>query len=382
MIQQHIQHLFGSTDRGGGCIDDDGRRCHSDPITIGCFRLCEAPVQTLRRCARLYLCATSGPGVMRSTAQNGLRSCRGDASSSSSSCDPSPHHLHGSHPSTTGTTTTIEPPQSWHHVQYPSMSYCFGFTSAPYYNAYQALPLVNNINNNNNVSLADNNNIDNKADHSFRPKSGSTTFPPEQVFATHLDFHRWETYVELRCFVDYLLECNDRYRSEERKRQSAATFHRPDEPPTPNESSIAAPAPSRRSSSSTSGKVTPPTADTTTTTNAHFDDMGLLTAPGRKRLLEHFVTPPSQLVLLYDDMERVVSDSSTTTKLVGAYEQVLGVLGIIVIRILTFHDPQHCRNQTSPGVISLQERPWLRHMSWLAGLALIVFDIMYVPFNY
>ena len=184
--------------------------------------------------------------------------------------------------------------------------------------------------------------------------------------------------------MDYLLECNDRYRSEERKRQSAATFHRHDEPPTPNESSIAAPAPSRRSSSSsTSGKVTPPTADTTTTTtNAHFDDMGLLTAPGRKRLLEHFVTPPSQLVLLYDDMERAVSDSSTTTKLVGAYEQVLGVIGIIVIRILTFHDPQHCRNQTSPGVISLQERPWLRHMSWLAGLALIVFDIMYVPFNY
>jgi hypothetical protein len=109
-----------------------------------------------------------------------------------------------------------------------------------------------------------------------------------------------------------------------------------------------------------------------------IDIMSLLTARGRNNLVEHFVTPPRRCTLC-EQIELVVADSRLTA-LVGEYEQILGVVGIIAIHILTYHYNQHQQSNynESTAMISLQERPWLRHMSWLAGLALIVFDIMYV----
>ena len=361
VIQQYIQNLFRTGGIDGADPNDNDVKMYppsnDKTVFIGCIRLCELPLLTLRRCVRLYLCATSGPGVMRSTPNNGYRSCNSRASSCCDTESPlaCPKSSTNNTDSSTRTSISImEPLQNWHLVQYPSMTYCFGFTSAPYYNAYQPLLFTNN---DSMILNCTNNSV---APH---PNHG---FPPEQVFPTYLDFLRWEAYVEIRCYVDDLLEWNDRYRSEERKRHRAA--------PTPelhHESSLEPGCSSGiiKAPSTAPGNISP--------TKSVIDCMSLLTANGRNKLLEHFVTQPNRS-LLCGQIELAVADARLT-KLVGDYEQILGVIGIIIIHILSYHFNQHQSNSNeSASMISLQGRPWLRHMSWLAGFALIVFDIMYV----
>jgi hypothetical protein len=364
MMQQYIQDLF-CTDRivhGNDKIDTTTatttkhHQHYRERIYIGCIRLCELPLLTLRRCVRLYLCATSGPGVMRSTPNNGYQSCRprGCICNEPLLSDPKRYM-------TTGTTTTptariaIEPPQTWHLVQYPSMAYCFGFTSAPYFKAYRPLPIIYEDNNDTTATS------DSGINHHVTAKS-YTQCPPEQVFPSYIDFIRWEHYVEIRCYVDFLLESNDQYRSQERKRQNKNVTPHP-----------------KLTADSSSVHDQASDANTGNATTVSVDRMSLLTAQGRKCFLEHFVTPCRQSMLC-EYIEQAVADSRLT-RLVGAYEPILGVVGIIVIHILRYHYHQYHNNNhncESTAMISLQERPWLRHMSWLAGLALIVFDIMYV----
>jgi hypothetical protein len=89
-----------------------------------CFRLREAPLLTLQRCARLYLCATSGPGEMRGNGSNGWKSLQ---------------NIEANPP----LARMIPPPglQSWNQVSYPSLMHRFGVTSSSFIDAYNCLPV-------------------------------------------------------------------------------------------------------------------------------------------------------------------------------------------------------------------------------------------------
>jgi hypothetical protein len=89
-----------------------------------CFRLREAPLLTLQRCARLYLCATSGPGEMRSNGSNGWKSLQ---------------NVEANPP----LARMIPPPglQSWSQISYPSLMHRFGVKSSYFIDAYDRLPV-------------------------------------------------------------------------------------------------------------------------------------------------------------------------------------------------------------------------------------------------
>jgi hypothetical protein len=88
------------------------------------FRLREAPLLGLQRCARLYLCATSGPGEMRGNGSNGWKSLL---------------NVEANPP----LARMIPPPglQSFHQVSYPSLMHRFGVTSSSFIDAYHSLPV-------------------------------------------------------------------------------------------------------------------------------------------------------------------------------------------------------------------------------------------------
>jgi hypothetical protein len=94
-----------------------------------CVRLREAPLKTLRRCCRLYLCATSGPGSMRAEGGTAWRSLPVEDSSKQNELSKLPlAHI-------------IPPPgfQSWHNISYPGKDYRFGLINCNFMRAHQAL---------------------------------------------------------------------------------------------------------------------------------------------------------------------------------------------------------------------------------------------------
>jgi hypothetical protein len=254
-----------------------------------CFRLREAPQLTLQRCARLYLCATSGPGEMRGSGTNGWRSVQPYSASNITNAP---------------LAKSIPPPGQhvWHQVQYPGLSYCFGLTSASFLNSYKHLPCD---------------------DLSF-PRNVFV-----EVFRTLEDFRWWEICAELRCTVDYLLELNEAMRYDDRRRA------RGKEPRHGNK-------------------------DSSTPVGGSVDFLCLQTANGRKMLLQRF-----SRCSVVSDVERDVHD--VLPSLEGDCEKVLGVIGTV---------SRHVLGNSNKNYAMLIERPWLRHMSWQACLALILFDVM------
>ena len=261
------------------------------PITFDswCFRLREAPQITLQRAARLYVCATSGPGEMRSNGSNGWRSLQTfDASMLRNA----------------PLAKTIPPPGQyiWHHVQYPGLSYRFGLTSAYFMDAYQPFLVSDDM------TAADGKSV--------------------PVFRTLVDFQLWEVCAELRCTVDYLTELNEVLRSEERRRaRGKEARHK-----------------------------------TAASANGTIDFLSLLTVAGRRIWLQKFLQ-----CSLHSDVEKDVEELLPAFE--SECEAVLVVIAILILHILAHSPPEH---------EMLVDRPWLRHMSWQACMALMLFDIMYV----
>ena len=138
--------------------------------SVTCFRLREAPVKTLRRVCRLYLCATNGPGDMRGDGSNGWRSVV-------------ERQNIREHPVS---TRTVLPPgaHTWHHVSYPGRDYRFKLTSCQFIRAH--IPCY-------------------VAEHPVEHVE-SSPLATEHIFSSIESLHIWEHCVELRANVDYLLE--------------------------------------------------------------------------------------------------------------------------------------------------------------------------------
>ena len=121
-----------------------------------CLTLREAPLLSLRRCSRLYLCSSSGPGDMRGDDTNAWRSLR-DVNMATIPPDiPLP--------------TVVQPPgsYSWHRVLHPALSYRFGITSFAFIEAHEFLPCENNEiigENENSEQSGASKELSNRADH-------------------------------------------------------------------------------------------------------------------------------------------------------------------------------------------------------------------------
>jgi hypothetical protein len=91
-----------------------------------CVRHREAPLKTLRRCCRLYLCATSGPGSMR-----------GDGTSAWKSLPDS----HSKDLAKVPLTNMINPPGShcWHSICYPGKDHRFKIRGCNFIRAHEPL---------------------------------------------------------------------------------------------------------------------------------------------------------------------------------------------------------------------------------------------------
>uniref|UniRef100_A0A8J9S4U3 Fanconi-associated nuclease n=1 Tax=Phaeodactylum tricornutum TaxID=2850 RepID=A0A8J9S4U3_PHATR len=143
-----------------------------------CFRPREEPTRTLRRAVRLYLCATSGPGEMRSDGYNGWKSLVDtDAQTPFARMIPIP----GLH--------------TWNSIVYPGLAYRFGLASFCLMDAFAPLPISQGT-------------LD---DTSKR-----------NVFASISHFKAWEVCAELRAHADYLLELNEMLRYEKRRPERTA----------------------------------------------------------------------------------------------------------------------------------------------------------------
>lgn len=178
--------------------------------TIMCFRLREAPVRTLRRVCRLYLCATSGPGDMRNSGTNAWRS------------------LPGSHTKDLRNiplrTNVVSPPgSSWNTVCYPGKDWRLRVISCHFIRAYKPKMVGNELRHGSivaNESVVEKDEISNKlASQVIDTNNANICDDPEdiQVFSSVQDFHQWEIGVELRENCDFLLELNELLLYNERK---------------------------------------------------------------------------------------------------------------------------------------------------------------------
>jgi hypothetical protein len=208
----------------------------------------------------------------------------------------------------------ISPPgeHTWHQIQYPGLSLRFGLSSACFLDAY--------------VPLAANQNqvIDSK-------------LQMEQVFSNKHEFVRWETCVELRANVDYLVELTELLRSDARRRALGKT------PRHRNDRSVA--------------------------TNGTFDYMALLSHSGREAILNVLVEGGDKGVICrFIDSDIQESLTALETK----SEKVLGAIGVMALHVLRARYSSESKN----GDHATSNRPWLRHMSWCSCLAYLLFDIM------
>jgi len=150
----------------------DGHYCNFDKLETS-YRLREAPLLTLRRCCRLYLCATCGPGNMRGDGKNGWKSVREFCVDDS--------------------TLPLNPPGdiTWHSITYPGLSQRLGMSQFYFLDAYRELR-----------------SDDTSEDNSVKG----------QVFPNLDSFKLWELAVEIRANADYLCEVNELILYQERRK--------------------------------------------------------------------------------------------------------------------------------------------------------------------
>ena len=127
---------------------------------LSTIRLREAPLQTLRRVLRLFLCAGGGPGSMRGNGNNGWRSCLAKA-------------------------------DLWQKVEYPGLNSRFGLEAYPLQKHFIAAPEQNSV---------------------------------VRVFETLNEFRLFEIGVELRSVIDQAVEAYETEKMIRRRTEKLSTF--------------------------------------------------------------------------------------------------------------------------------------------------------------
>ena len=295
-----------------------------------CYRLREEPLRALRRCCRLYLCATSGPGDMRGDGTNGWKSI-GDSSEQGSVGLPTAHR--------------IPPPGdcTWNAIVYPGLLSRFGLAHFGFVEAYKDLP-VSEISNNVDLRM-------------------------EQVFSKLSSFQLWELSVEIRANVDYLMELNELILYDERRKAREAE----------QDENI---VPRRRE---TQSYILDPSDQGETVSKIHVDFLSLLQRKSRRSMILQLCVE-AQAADREGSCEHVVQtvEESISSVFLGAKdeknffrtdcEKVIFVVSVILTNVFNF-----CYQRMSPeDKLIKARRCWLRHMWWEGVLAYVLWDC--IPF--
>lgn len=281
------------------------------------FRLREAPLRSLRRCCRLFLCATVGPGNMRSDGTNGWKSLRDNAGNQRE----------------TPFARLVPPPgeTTWHGITYPYLAHCFGISPSAFLHSFKHLQTETS-----------------EKDYcqTVEAQSGFRVFP------TLSHFHAWELAVEIRANIDFLAECNEiinyniRRQARRAKETKLASFPRQDKETAHLENFVA----------------------------ASVDFLGVLTTEKRRRLLGVF---PS----CGDDFSTVVNQEARfSTEHLSSHPDVqvnLSACETVLVRLASIATTVLAHRHafiTQQEVSAMVTRPWLRHLWWEAVLAYSVWD--------
>ena len=333
-----------------------------------CLKLREAPLLTLRRCARLYLCATSGPGDMRGDGTNAWRSLGDFDVASIPPGIPLP--------------TVIQPPgsHSWHRVVHPALSHRFGITSSAFIDAYQFVDCKHVNGSNGDMTFL----------RPFMPgklpkcgDDGQLMSPTlqVQVFETADGFRMWELCIEVRAYVDYYLELKEllAYNARRRAReQDVSENHKP----------------GKSNGGSNTGEEEAienteedPTLLLTFEYIVSLDYLGLLAVKGRKSMINKLVVLSGAACDVDDvceNVEHTISEleafiagkkkrtakDDTVEGELSLSERIVVILSVIILHLLIV------RNHVikPEELASKQARPWLRHLCWEGILAYALWD--------
>jgi len=348
--------------------------------TIMCLRLREAPVRTLRRASRLYLCATSGPGDMRNSGTNAWRSLPDS-------------HTKDLRKMPLRTNLVAPPGSSWNTVSYPGKDWRLRVISCHFMNAFK--PMTVNGLYHDNITVTDESvaEKDGSEDKFGFQKSeiNNTAMPLNQddihVFSSAQAFHQWEIGVELRENCDFLLEMNELILYNERKQARETKFNDDDQNDI-NSKEVEHDGLDRNADQSSLEDDGNPMADT------KVDFLDLLTIMGRAKIIRGL------LALQINDGKSIISkieqdismllgipfgdrslsalivstatESVENSHLENECERILGVIGIMLLHILEIRN--FSLKQTD--VTRMVKRPWLRHMYWEGCMSYVLWDII------
>jgi len=347
--------------------------------TIMCIRLREAPVRTLRRACRLYLCATSGPGDMRNNGTNAWRSLP---------------EIHTKDLRNIPLRTNIVPPpgSSWNTVCYPGRDWRLRVFAYSFIRAYEAKPVMESGSHHDTIAEETLMVQEDKSSNKFvsRPIVTSKTDISDdqndiQVFFNVQAFHQWEIGVQLRENCDYLLELNELLLYDERKRARETKLDYESEANGDGEGCEDGSGDTNHSSSEDSET---PMAET------KVDFLDLLTIAGRAKIIRGLLpVQKDECKTLVSEIERHVSllleipfgdrplsalmetglsQCNEKSRLDNECERILGVIGIILIHVLEFRNA----SISEAELTRMMKRPWLRHMYWEGCMSYVLWDII------
>jgi len=318
----------------------NGRGVSSKEV-MSSIRLREAPVLTLRRACRLYLCAVGGPGSMR----GGGSGASGWASVVEQQVVPNkePPYIVPFE-----ARRLLESSGSlWHKVLHPGLSARLGlsiFSFAPEY-----VPLNQNTTN-----------------------VPSDQIHMAQVFFDRAAFHRWEVCAELRATFDHLLELNDIIHHLCRRRKNEEDSGKV------------------RDTNGTCSEI-----DAVVNSIPVTDVLHLLTSEGRKEMIDKLVTFDVQsrrqlmTAIVHRKVEATLGDLSTSNKREDNASCSDDAEGdpfgndaeriICVVSVIGFHVLQlRFQAMSTKEMLMLAQRSWLRHCVWESALAYLLWDCVLV----
>ena len=307
-------------------------------VILSSIRLREAPLLSLRRASRLYLCAVGGSGSMR-----GDSGTSGWASVSESTLEVSTQ---------AEDTIPVEALRvlesggsSWHRVSFPGLSSRFGLSSFCFAASYE--PILYSAQN----ARTNSYHLQNKV----------------RVFSDQGEFRRWEVCAELRAAIDTLMELNEVIQSLSRRKKKQEIDDEDVEDT------------STKSAGSKSGNGSCKCDESIVNAVPIPDNLNLLTSDGRKDLVGKLSvgsaasTICSQVEATLRSFEDA-SDGRTDGTFTNDAERIIFVLSVIGLQVLQ----SHFSGMSLEHACRLAQRPWLRHLVWESALAYLLWDCVAV----
>ncbi len=284
-----------------------------------CLRLREAPLQTLRRACRLYLCAGDGAGSMRWSGTNGWLTVN-EKNEGLTQVRPMKEKK-----ILKGICTLPDPPitDTWHRVVFPGLNYRMGLAN---------FCLTQNFERCSNAVI--------------------TSEKMIEVFHDQESFLAWEVTAELRCNIDYLNEWNRLVLYSTRKMKRSG-----------------------EGDEEISRKI----AQLTPQLKSEFD---VLSMDGRLNICRRLLRNHEALSDVNEQVEEIIRGlhhsrseehplrDDDEDAFVSDAERMICAIGVVCRQVLL----HRLKLLSNTEALSLIKRPWLRHLRSESALAYIIWD--------